>query len=1095
MAKSARQTVFEGMELLPDALIPFVEKRLESTVKGHWQTQATEQVNGLRIASGVIDWDQAGLLKAVMAFWKTAFAPVLGPTERSIVSELLEARNRLSHNDAFSYDDAERALDSMRRLCDSIGAGEATAELRRMRDAILRTKYQEQLRNEERKSARPAAFAFDARAGLTPWREVATPHRDVRDGDFVQAEFAANLADVDKPDTPSEYGDPTEFFARTHLTGGLCDLLTNAAKRLSDAGGDPVVQLQTGFGGGKTHSMLALHHMAGETAAAHLPGLDQLLAKSGLTVPVGVARAVLVGTARGPMNPLPMDDGRKANTTWGELAWRLGGRDAFDTLAENDAQGIAPGSDLLREIFAKSAPNLILIDEWVAYLRQIYGVDGLPSGSFDANLSFVQALTEAVKTSPQTLLVASLPESEIEVGGEGGKEALARLQRTFGRVETSWRPASREESYEIVRRRLFDDIPGDKYMHRDNTVKQFAKLYRENPNDFPKGCADADYRNRLERAYPIHPDLFDHLYTAWGALEAFQRTRGVLRLMAQAIHELWMSDDSSAAIMPGGIAVGSERVGPEFRRYLPDAWQAIVAGDVDGDESEPYRIEESAPTLGRIHAARRVARAVFLATAPTEGRRNRGIDARRINLGVVQPGERTAIFGDALRRLTERAKFMHGARDRHWYSTDANLNRMAADRAGQFEEALVRIEIDKALDRYVKRLARGNFDAVHVAPGGSADVPDEPGGVRAIVLGTAHPHTTRNGVSAALDAANDILRQRGATPRVYRNTLVFLAADDRRLADLQAAMRASLAWNDIVKGAETGNPDLKDSEKKHAWTKANESDATLRARLGETWRHLLWPHQENAQSDTGFETAGISAQSDILNRACKKLVDDEALLPEIGPERLNRALKDVWNGNPHLSLKDLWDYLNRYTYLPRLVNRRSLIAAVRAAVGGADPGPFAYAERWDAESQTYAGLVIERASSNVPVVIDGESVIVRREVAEANRPAPGPMDSSGKAPIPPGPTPPNPPPNPDPSPAPAPTRFSGTVELSPDRPSHDMHRVVEGVIEQLTALPKAEVTLTLEIDAEVPSGLDRAKVRTLMENAATLGFTGKKISE
>jgi predicted AAA+ superfamily ATPase len=144
---------------------------------------------------------------------------------------------------------------------------------------------------------------------------------------------------------------------------------------------------------------------------------------------------------------------------------------------------------------------------------------GLPSGSFDANLSFVQSLTEAVKASPGTLLVASLPASQIEVGGEGGQEALARLKQTFSRVESSWRPASQEESYEIVRRRLFKDIPGDKFHHRDNTLKQFAKLYRENANDFPQGCADEDYRRKLEKAYPIHPELFDQLYTSWGSLE------------------------------------------------------------------------------------------------------------------------------------------------------------------------------------------------------------------------------------------------------------------------------------------------------------------------------------------------------------------------------------------------------------------------------------------------------------------------------------------------------------------------------------------------------------------------------------------------
>ena len=528
MAKSTRQYVFEGMETLPDALIPFVEKRLESALTGHWQVATAERVNGLKPDSnGNIAWDQAALLNAMDRFWTDAFKAVLGRAERSIVNELVDIRNKLSHNETFTYDDAERALDSMRRLMQAIGAGAPAEQLGKMRDTILRTKFTELQRKEERRKTSRSEISVDTAGGLLPWREVVEPHPDVATGEFLQAEFAADLGKVHAGSAPSEYGDPREFFGRTYLTDGLGALLVGAAKRLSGAGGDPVVELQTNFGGGKTHSMLALYHMAGGTPARDLPGLDQLLSEHGAAVPQHVKRAVLVGTWRGPQDVNAQEGGREIRTTWGEMALQLGGADAFDMIAENDAKGVAPGSNLLEAIFRKCSPCLILIDEWVAYLRQIYKVDGLPSGSFDANLSFVQSLTEAVKTSPGTLLVAALPASQIEVGGDGGQEALVRLKQTFSRVESSWRPASQEESYEIVRRRLFKDIPGDKFHHRDNTLTQFAKLYREKANEFPRGSADEDYRRKLEKAYPIHPELFDQLYTGWGSLERFQRTRGV----------------------------------------------------------------------------------------------------------------------------------------------------------------------------------------------------------------------------------------------------------------------------------------------------------------------------------------------------------------------------------------------------------------------------------------------------------------------------------------------------------------------------------------------------------------------------------------
>ncbi len=1098
MAKSTRQYVFEGMELLPEALTPFVEKRLESSLTGHWQVKTQEKLPALKTNSdGQITWDQAALFNAMDRFWMDAFKEVLGRAERSIVNELVDVRNKLSHNESFTYDDAERALDSMRRLMEAISAGDTADQLGKMRDTILRTKFTELQRNEERRKTQRLDISVDTVAGILPWREVVEPHQDVATGEFKQAEFAADLGKVHNGSAPSEYRDPTEFFTRTYLTEGLSNLLIGAANRLSGASGDPVVELQTNFGGGKTHSMLALYHMAGRTPTEDLPGLDQLLSSNDLSVPTKINRAVLVGTSRGPQDELSLKGGRKIRTTWGELAWQLGGEDAYNLIAENDDRGIAPGSNLLEEIFKKCGPCLILIDEWVAYLRQIYKVDGLPSGSFDANLSFVQSLTEAVKASPGTLLVASLPASQIEVGGEGGQEALARLKQTFSRVESSWRPASQEESYEIVRRRLFKEIPGDKFHHRDNTLKQFAKLYRENANDFPQGCADEDYRRKLEKAYPIHPELFDQLYTSWGSLEKFQRTRGVLRLMAQVIHELWMGSDPSVMIMPGNVVVSSARVEPELLHYLDATWQSIIAADVDGTTSTPYKIDQSAPNLNRYSATRRVARTVFMGTAPTHSQENKGLDDKQINLGVVQPGERPAIFGDALRRLTNQAKFMHSDLGRYWYSMSASLNRIAADRAGQIEEALVLLEIDKALNAYINGLAdRGHFDAVQTTPGTSADVPDEPGGVRAIVLGVAYPHTGREG-SEAMAEARDILLQRGNTPRVYRNMLIFLAAEGRQLDNLKEAMRTSLAWGEIVR--DTKRLNLTQSDSALAEAKFAEFKETVKTRLKETWCYLLYPHQETAQSDVEWASAKVPAQDGLLSRASKKLVSDQGIWPELGPDNLNRQLeKYVWNDNDHLSLKEIWEYLNRYIYLPRVKSRDVLIKAVQTAISGIVAGSFAYAERWDDKAQTYVGLAIEGAL-NVAVTIDDDSVIVRPAVADRYRPAPAPA-GEGQEVREPGP---GEPPIGGGSaeaekgvPAEAekfPTRFQGTVMISSERPARDMHQVVEAVIEQLTTVPGATVEIKLEIDAEVPSGIDKAKSRTLLENANTLGFIDKAL--
>ncbi|HEX3447574.1 MAG TPA: hypothetical protein VHS97_04940, partial [Isosphaeraceae bacterium] len=352
--------------------------------------------------------------------------------------------------------------------------------------------------------------------------------------------------------------------------------------------------------------------------------------------------------------------------------------------------------------------------------------------------------------------------------------------------------------------------------------------------------------------------------------------------------------------------------------------------------------------------------------------------------------------------------------------------------------------------------------------------------------------------SEALVEAREILLQRGSTPRVYRNMLVFLAAEARQLDNLKDAVRSALAWAEIVKEKDRLN--LTQNDDALAKVKLAEANETVKTRLKEAWCYLHYPVQESALAEVEWISGKVPAQDGLLARASKKLVADEGLMPELGPTRLDRDLrKYIWNDKPHLSLKDLWEYLNRYTYLPRLKNQAVLVKTVQAAIGGMFPGPFAYAERWDENAQTYLGLAIERAP-NAAVVIDSDSVILKLDVAETHRPKPtAPSDRPGVeeapsrdgAPSPGRPTEGAPA---TPTQEKKPTRFLGTVMISSERPAREIHQVIEAIVEQLTTIPGSEVSLKLEIDAEVPAGLDRAKVRTLIENANTLGFIDKSIS-
>ena len=385
----------------------------------------------------------------------------------------------------------------------------------------------------------------------------------------------------------------------------------------------------------------------------------------------------------------------------------------------------------------------------------------------------------------------------MEVGGVRGREALDRLRNVVGRVESSWRPASAEEGFEIVRRRLFEPMTEtEAFKQRDVTARAFADLYRKEHADFPPECRDADYEKRLKAAYPIHPEIFDRLYTDWSTLVKFQRTRGVLRLMAAVIHSLWEKGDKNPLILPSMVPIDDARVQFELTRYLSDNWVPVIEKDVDGPGSLPLRIDGEVTNLGKLHACRRVARTIYLGSAPLTHAAHRGLEDRRVKLGCVVPGESSAVFGDALRRLAGAATYLYQDGPRVWYSTQPTVTKLAEDRAEQLKR-----DPDKMVMELEKRLranlrSTGEFSRVHPVPKSGADIPDDLD-ARLVVLGPEHAYA-REPDNAAEAAAKAILETRGSSPRLYRNALVFLAVDRARLQDLDEAVRKLLAWESIL---------------------------------------------------------------------------------------------------------------------------------------------------------------------------------------------------------------------------------------------------------------------------------------------------------
>ncbi|MGH7057186.1 MAG: Swt1 family HEPN domain-containing protein, partial [Acetobacteraceae bacterium] len=425
-------------------LAPFVERRMKARHGAQWLTFASRAAGGDPRAP----LDEYALLKTMIEQWRDVFDEAFPRAEkyrtRNFVSTALEARNAVSHLAlALQDDEALRYLDAVHHLLRAVKAPEAEiAEARRL--------YDEQRRSgvaaPGAEAAAPAATVperDEEKPGrLRPWIEVALPHPDVLANRFREAEFAANLAAVDAGMhmASDDYATAQSFFRITFLTEGLRRVLRDVLQRLAGQGGDPVIGLQTAFGGGKTHTLLAALHLAKAESLAPLDGIPALASSVGVTAWKPAKLAVFVGSSEGPDVSLRLEGGPKVYTPRGYIAGRLAGDAGLALVAEAEAARTNPGFKLLAEVFRLAGPSLVLLDELVMFARQ------LPDARFEAFLSFIQSLTEAAALVPNALVIGSLPESDAEAGGPRGKEALLRLEKVFGRVQSPWLPASGDET-------------------------------------------------------------------------------------------------------------------------------------------------------------------------------------------------------------------------------------------------------------------------------------------------------------------------------------------------------------------------------------------------------------------------------------------------------------------------------------------------------------------------------------------------------------------------------------------------------------------------------------------------------------------------
>jgi len=905
--------------------------------------------------------------------------------------------------------------------------------------------------------------------GIKSWRDVIEPHPDVASGRYKQAEFAADLGQVVRGEGNIEYGDALEFFSRTYLTDGLKILLVETLKRLSDGSGNPVIQLKTSFGGGKTHSLLALYHLfGGKIRAEQSSVIREVLNAAEISFLPKVHTAVIVGTWENPLR----------TTLWGEIAMQLarstGKPELYELIRENDEKRISPGIELLKKLFDEAGACLILIDELVAYGRKLDEGKIESGGTFENLLSFIQELTEAAKAAKKSAVIVSIPESDDEIGGELGRKVLKKIEKHVGRVEFVWTPIKPQEGYEIVRRRLFKPCRDDSA--REKVCAAFFSMYVNNANDFPYESRQNTCREKLLACYPIHPKIFDYLYNKWTSLEGFQKTRGVLRLMASVIYYLWTNNDTSALIMPGNIPINFSPVRDELIKLLGGNWDAIINAEVDGEDSKPQELDSQNSRFGRLTAARKIARTIFMGTAPSGNRKGdvRGIPENEIRFGVVQPQEveSIAVYNDALTNLKTNLYYLYSLDGRFWFSVNPTLRKLVEDKREQISDDDIVYEIEARLKNWKKD---GKFKAVNTCPKSSEDIPDEQKS-RLIILSPKYTG------AEAIEQGRGILEFHGKIPRKWKNMLLFMAADAEKLRVLKDIVRDYLAWTAVNKDKLNLNLDALQQEDAESNLKLAKENFAMK--LSQAYCQIFAP-ETSEDNKLNFPTLYVAkidcTKEDNISVASEKFIREEKLLESLGCEALRQSLnKYLWKDKDALDLNKLWEYFASLYYLPRLVEENVLINAVRKGVASKT---FAVAEKF--EDGKYINLKFGDVACDK---IYPEYLLVKAEVAQEqlnikDEPAIEIEDTDK---------------NTDNDIAidfddytpPLPKHFSMDVELDNVRYVKELKEYVDEIASLLMNLPNSKTSIHVAINISVPEGISQDLIDVIKENFNTL-----KISE
>ena len=731
---------------------------------------------------------------------------------------------------------------------------------------------------------------------LPAWWNIATPRKEICDGTFNESSFAVDIAEVVKGTAPQEYLDPRLFFAKTYLTSGLQKLICNVLSCITNSIGDKVIQLQTPFGGGKTHSLLAIYHLVKSFHEVnHLPQIQSLA--NNLSIP-HTKVAVFLGTEADVIN---------GKTPWGEIAEQLG---CYHLIKDHDQKRIAPGKEILREIIKQSGSVLILIDELLAYITKANELEKQEKIAQGQTLVFLQEITEVIAASSNSVLILTLPKSDLEKFDEAATRALSQLEKVSGRVESIYVPVDGIEIYEVVRKRLFDNI-GDINQHKQ-TAETYFRLYQQLGNDVPSEVKELSYRTKIEQAYPFHPELIDILYERWGSFPKFQRTRGVLRLLAEVIKDIYKKG-ADPLIQSSQINLANPILKRELIKHIGDPFDSIITSDIMGKSQQIDR--DMGIDYEKYNIASKLATGVFFYSF--SGSDRRGVNLSWLRIALLNDNIPAMIIGDAIAKLADNLWYFHEEKRLYSFKNEPNLNRVIVDR----EQLIDDEQITDKLRELIKAQPKGKFFETHIWKE-SQDIPDHTK-FKLVIL---HPNY-KKGDQETEQFTQELFSN--TSFRVYKNTVFLVIVDANSYVTLETRLKRYLALSAITEDQDL-KKNLSLSSKTDLQNKLKQAEKDIVDGLIAAYRHLAWCGQ-NTIDYSDFSTATKAEGNSWLERVENHLKNQRSINAKIAANvLLNKGLSV---NETEKSLQDIYNnFLRTPGHKPLLENESVILEAVKIGV-------------------------------------------------------------------------------------------------------------------------------------------------------------------